>query len=149
MSKAIFRFYDNEEHISEDFQLYMMKQRERILQKISTAQQQPNHDKKPEFKYYAFLSQAFLSRIDPPMLEEYYFDQWQEILKQTPISFQENYDYYMEPLGEMTHTILFKREFKSLENAPVVVSFWDIFYRILILIKEFLFEINEESYKIE
>ncbi len=149
MSKAIFRFYDNEEEISEDFKLYIMKQRERIFQKISLVLQ--TNEKNHELKYYAFLSQAFLSRIDPPMSEEYYFNQWQEILQLIPTSFHESYAYYMEPLGEMTHTILLQREFasSSLENDAKDISFWNIFYQILILIKEFLSQITEDSYKIE
>jgi len=147
MSKAVFRFYDNEEEISEDFKLYIMKQRERIFQKTSVVLQ--TNEKNYELKYYAFQSQAFLSRIDPPMTEEYYFNHWQEMLQLIPTSFHENYAYYMGPLGEMTHTILLQREFASSDSDAKEISFWNTFYQILILVKEFLLEINEESYKIE
>ena len=145
MSKALSKLYESGEEITHDFKLYIMKQRERIFQKTYEL----HMSEKLDLRYYAFLSQAYLSRMDPPLTDEFYYDLLVEIFDLIPTAYEENYDYFIEPLGEMMHTIILRKEFRvSSETLEVKTAvFWDVFSRILEMLKEFLAEIEDKSYK--
>lgn len=120
-----------------------MKQREKIFQKTTEL----HMTEKLDLRYYAYLSQAYLSRLDPPMTDEFYYDLLVEIFELIPTTYEENYSYFIEPLGQMMHTIILRREFLvNNETSDIkTASFWDVFSRVLEVIKEFLAEIEDKD----
>ena len=148
MSKALVRLHERDEDITEDFSLYINKQRERILQKISDVHL---NEKNHELLFYAYLSQAYITRIDPPMTQESHFELLSTVIYLIPTSQQEKFDYFIKPLGEMIDTVMSRKTFKVSKEKDTIelASFWETIHHILSIFRCYLLQIDDESYKIE
>jgi len=145
--KALFRLYESDETLPEDFKLYVVKQREKILQRTIDALAAESDDR---IGYYLYLIQAYISRVDPSLGEEYYFELLKQLLNLIPLNMEVKAEQYLDPLGETIYTIIYRNDIKSIQDGTVnILSFWEVFYKIIILLNKFLIEVENPEYKIQ
>lgn len=105
-------------------------------------------EKIQELHIHTYKTQAFLSRIDPPLSEKFYFGLFRELLSLFPLTYSDSYANFAEAFGEVIYTIIWKNEIRSISEGTLqILSFWENLYQILIEERVFLAQIEDEEYK--
>ena len=122
---------DHVDELPEDFEVIFLKQRGKILTRISN---NLDVDSSDEIRFHAYLTQSYLGRFGPALESDFYFDMITDLFDTIPLEQTERYAYFFEPLGEAFKTFIFR----NIEDAKKPILFWKLINDLIRLMRESL-----------